>query len=259
MLVLLSLTYANPSDKHLDELFILSGITKQISQFPLIVKMGMTQAHKESQRMPEKIYQELVKSVDTYIVASEILDILKNELKKSITDKEIQEFLIWYKSDIGKKMTQAEELASTPTAYEAMMKSKELLLKDSKRVVFAQKLDKLIGVTKFTTELQLYTAVTTTSAMLSLLEPDKPLDVKKIQAQLYPKIMQSYNNIHELVILSFVYAYKDISFEDLNPYMLFLNQKNSIKMNTILFEALNKGIQKSISKWAKNIASIMTQ
>jgi hypothetical protein len=259
MLLFLSFTYANPSDKNLDELLILSGITEQISQLPSMIKAGMTQAHKQSKVMPEKKYKELVNSVDTYILASEIILVLKNELQKSITDKEIQELLVWYKSDIGKKITKAEELASTPTAYKAMIQSKELLLKDSKRVVFSQKLDKLIGATQLAIELQLYTAVTTTSAMLSIIEPDVPLDIKRIHAQLFPRIMQSYDTIQELVILSFVYAYKDISIEDLNTYMLFLNQKNTIKMNTILLEAMNKGVQKSISKWAKNIAKIVIE
>ncbi|SFV71194.1 Mlr1501 protein [hydrothermal vent metagenome] len=257
MLLFISLSYANPSDKSLDELLVLSGITEQFSQFPDMIKMGMTEAQKNTTAISETKHKALLESVDKYILVSDIIENIRNALEISMTEKEIQELLTWYKSNLGKKITKAEEMASTLEGYQNMMASGELLLKDTKRVLLAKKLDTLIGATTLTIELQLYTAITTTTAILSIIEPNVPLDIKKIESQLYPRIMESHGKIEEMVILSFVYAYKDISFENLNTYINFSSQKTSMKMNGIVFQALNKGFQKSISKWAKNIAKIV--
>ena len=58
-----------------------------------------------------------MKSIEKSLLPTEILAEIRGELKKSISESQANEMLVWYESDLGKKITLAEEKSTSAEAY----------------------------------------------------------------------------------------------------------------------------------------------
>jgi hypothetical protein len=214
----------------------------------------MDQARQQGSALPGNLHQSMLNSVDATILPSEILNEISSSLKKQINESEVKQLITWYESDLGKKITAAEEQASTPEAYQMMAQSAQTLLGNTKRVEFAKKLDKMLKVTDMTLNMQESSGIAVYSALSTAMDPSKPLQLDKLEAQLAAQRPQIRAQIEQMVIISFVYAYRNIDIEDLKKYENFLSQENSRKFNNTVVAAMNRGMEASVSKLAKEIA-----
>ena len=103
-------SFAQVSDDSINKLMDLSGLTIQIGQFPELVKVGMEQAKQHGTQIPEVEYNAILLSIEKSLLPTEILAEIRGELKKSISESQANEMLVWYESDLGKKITLAEEI-----------------------------------------------------------------------------------------------------------------------------------------------------
>lgn len=234
----------------------MSGLTKQVNEFPGLIKTGMIQARQQGAAIPEDLFNEMLKSVDTSILPKEILEKISSSLKKSIREDEINRLLVWYESDLGRKITLAEEKASTPESYQLMISEAKTLLADSKRVEFAKRLDKLIGATEITMNLQKISGIAVYSAIMKAVSPDQPINIDEYKSQMLSIEPKMRANTEQLVIISFVYSYKTFDDKSLEKYESFLNEPTTVKFNNAVVESFNKGLETSISKWADKIGVI---
>ena len=79
-----SLSYADITDESINKLLNLSGLTKQVDQFPGFFKAGLERAKQQSTSIPGDHYSLIVNSVDESILPSEIIEEIRISLKKSI-------------------------------------------------------------------------------------------------------------------------------------------------------------------------------
>lgn len=205
-----SLSFASVSDNPIDKLLDLSGLTKQVREFPGLVKAGMEQARQQGTSIPEDLFSKMLKSADKSILPSEILDEIRSSLNKTISKDEAKKLLKWFESDLGKNITVAEKKASTPEAYQQMIGNAQALLTDSKRVEFAKRLDKLLGATDMTMNIQNYSGLAVFSAIMTAVTPDQPLNIEAYKSQMLAMEPQMRANIEQIVIISFIYSYKTI-------------------------------------------------
>lgn len=252
-----SLSFASVSDNPIDKLLDLSGLTKQVREFPGLVKAGMEQARQQGAEIPEDLFVKMLKSADKSILPSEILDEIRSSLNKTISEDEAQKLLKWFESDLGKNITVAEEKASTPEAYQQMIGNAQALLTDSKRVEFAKRLDNLLGVTDMTMNIQNYSGLAVFSAIMTAVTPDQPLNIEAYKSQMLAMEPQMRANIEQIVIISFIYSYKTIDDKSLEKYEAFLNNPTTVKFYNVVMESMNKGIETSTSNWAVEIGSII--
>lgn len=249
-----TLSYADISDESINKILDLSGLTMQVDQFPGLIKAGMEQAKQQGTPIPNAEYNSMVMSVDESILPSVIINKIRASLKKSINEEEAKQLLAWYESDLGKEITTAEESASTPEAYQKMMQSAQSLLENSERVAFAKRLDVLLGATDMAMNIQGYSGIAVYSAIMTAMQPDVPLNLEPIKAQIDAASAQTHAAVEQMVTLSFVYSYQNIEIDKLNTYEAFLNEPTTVKFNTVTIESMNTGIELSISKWAEALA-----
>lgn len=256
-LLLSSLSYAGASDNSVNKLVLLSGLSKQVGQFPALVKSGFMQASQQSSSMPADELKAIVSSVDKSFVPKKMLDDVKASIKASITEKQAKELLTWYESDLGKKITQAEEQASTPKAYQEMMTSAQSLLADKERVAIAKNLDKLLSASEMTMEMQKNTSLAMYSVMMNAASPGKPVDVDALKPMIDAQIAQSKSAVEQMVQVSFVYSYKNIAIKDLKKYEAFLARKAARKFNEAAFKGISKSLDASAINWAEKLGEII--
>ena len=64
-------------------------------------------------------------------------------------------------------------------------------------------------------------------------------------------------NVQQLVLVSFVYSYKDVDDESLAAYEAFLNRPETMKFNDSTIAGLNSGFEKVVADWADGLAEIL--
>ncbi len=251
-----SLSYADITDESINKLLNLSGLTKQVDQFPGFFKAGLERAKQQSTSIPDDQYSLIVHSVDESILPSEIIEEIRISLKKSINEKEAEKLLAWYESDLGKKITRAEESASTPEAYQQMMQLAQSLLENSERVEFANRIDVLVGATEMTMDIQKNTGIAVYSAIMTAIKPDAPLNIEPFKAQMDALIEQTRATTKQIATISFVYSYRNIKTNNLKKYETFLSEDTTMKFNKAIMDGMNRGIKNSASRWADLLAKI---
>lgn len=249
-----SLSYAEVSDRSLDRILDLSGLKTQMEQFPEMIKAGMEQSKQQGTPLADTQYNSMLMAVDESVLPSEIIEEIRSSLKKSITEEDAQQLLRWYESDLGREITRAEVDSSTPEAYQQMMESAQSLLENTERVEFANRLDALLGATDMAVNLQEYTGIAVYSAIMTAMQPNKPLDLEPVKAQMKASISQARTAIKQLVTLTFVFSYINIETNKLNKYENFLNNSTTKKFNNVVIESMNRAFEGTISKLANSLS-----
>lgn len=242
------------SDKSLSELMALSGLNKQVASLPEMVGAGVAQARQQGAPIPDAEFAEVKKSIVSAFKPSVMISAVGKEIKNNVTESGAKKLLVWYKSSLGKKITKAEEDASTAAAYQQMMKEAQTLLADKKRVKIAQELDRLVNATDMAMQLQESSGVAVYTAVTSALNPGKPVNIEPYLNQVKAQQQQMRANIQQLVMVSFVYSYKTIKIAEMQKYLKFLKRPHTKKFNDSVIKGMNSAFNQSISKMAKSLA-----
>ncbi|MBX2808211.1 MAG: DUF2059 domain-containing protein [Cellvibrionaceae bacterium] len=250
------LSHAGLSDESLTKIIDLSGLTVQINQFPGLIKAGMEQAKQQGSPIPATEYQSMLSSIDQTILPADIIGEIKNTLKQSITEEDATKLLAWYKSDLGKHITKAEEQASSPAAYQQMMQLIPQLLENTERLALAKRMDALIGGTDMAMTIQEHTSIAVFTAIMTAMQPQAPANIEAFKAQMDAASTETRAAVEQMVIASYIYAYQNIETDQLNQYQAFLTEASTITFNKAVVAGMSRGLELSISKWAQALASI---
>lgn len=252
-----SITLADENKKNVNKLLDLSGITKQISEFPILVKSGVEQSRKQGTPIPDSLYQSMHMAIDDSIDPSIMVKGVAIELLNNLNEEEIVQLLSWYESELGRKISLLEEKSSTTEAYTEMMLMSESLLADSDHVNFAKKLDKLVGATDFSMKLQANTQIAVLSSVFKALNPHKFFDIDALKSQMSKQHKQIRANIEQLVIVSFTYTYRNLNQQEIDEYTTFLESSASDKFNKSTMDGIDNEMSKALIQLGKSMAIIL--
>lgn len=251
-----SICLADQRESNIDKLMALSGINKQIASFPDQVKAGFLQGANQGGIGEERV-SKILESADNTIVPDVILGEIRSSLAASLSDEETATLLKWYESDIGRRVTAAEEAASTPEAYEEMLGNAQMLMENDKRVQMAMRIDELVGATKMGMEMQESSSAAIYSAMMAAMAPGQPVDFEAYKKEMEKIEPQMREQMQSLVMLSFLHTYQPVSDDDMAKYEAFLSRPTTKKFNDSALSGLARGFDKVVKDWAGELAVIM--
>ncbi len=254
---LITLAEVEENIRNANRLLELSGITKQIGEFPGLIKTGMEESRKQGAPIPDSLFQAMLMSVDDSTDINRMVKGVAKELQDNLSEEEIQYLFSWYESELGKKITMLEEKSSTTTAYKEMVQMGDSLLADSDRVNFARKLDDLVGATDFSMKLQENTQTAVLSSVFKALNPHKPFDLKALKSQMSKHRAEIRASIKKIVIISFIYTYKDLNEEEIDQYTNFLESAASKNFNNSTIRGIGKEMNKALMRLGKSMAIIL--
>ncbi len=252
-----SFTLAAENEKNVNKLLDLSGITKQIGEFPGLIKSGMEQSLEQGTSIPDNLYQSMHMAVDDSIDPVTMVKGVARELLSNLNEEEILHLLSWYESELGRKITLLEEESSTQAAYKEMMLMSESLLADSDRVKFAKKLDNLVGATDFSMKLQESTQIAVFSTIFKALNPHKPLNLESYKSQTSKQHEQIRTNIEQIVTVSFIYTYRNLKQKEIDEYTGFLESPTACKFNKSAMGGIDKEMSKALIQLGKSLTIIL--
>lgn len=231
-----------------------SGLSNQVKMMPDAVNAGFQQAQANGSAIPAKQSEELRKALVKAFSPKDLSKTIHGEIKKSLTQKDAKSLMKWYNSKLGKKVAKAEEKASTPQAMNEMMAQAQTLVKDEARVQMAVEITNLVKAVDMAMDLQKQTSKTIFAAMMGA--AGQKADMKAFDQQMAANEAQIRTNIQQMVVISMLYAYKDLSNNEIKKYIAFLKQPSSNKFNTAALKGLSTGLTRSVDSMAKSMAAI---
>jgi hypothetical protein len=234
----------------IDKLLTLSGIIEPIEGFPNMIKSSLEQAKQQGSPIPDAAFQTIMETTDKTIVPATIISDISAKVAKVVNAKDVEKLLLWYQSDVGKEITAAEIAGATPDAFAKMQQQAQQLMRDTKRVEFARKIDKLTGATDKMIELQVQAGTAVYAAMVTTMTPETPLDMAQYKTQITANMVPMRSNMENMVLISLVYAYQNIELEKLNKYHDFMADATTKKFSDAAISGLISGFEKSLGKWA---------
>ncbi len=257
-LVGMNLANAGVSNATVDRLFELSGLSAQVGYFPEMVVTGLDQAAEQGGAMPREDYDLIVTSVERAVVPADILAAVRFALRSSLSEEDAEFLLDWYRSPIGRRVTLAEEHASSPQGYAHSM-AQGGTIEDPERIAHAERLEKLMGLTDFTIAVQENTSVAVYAGVLAALQPHQPTDLEAIKLQVRGLLQQSRPAIHQAVVQSSAYSYRDISLGDLDAYVRFLEDPRTQRFNDRVMAGLGGGLEDSVARLGTLLGQAFSQ
>lgn len=253
------LSHAEVTDSDIDRVLQLAGITEQVERFPELIKAGMRQARLDKELISESDFSAMLIRTDDTIRPAEILDVVRDALRETLSDEDLERLLAWYRSDLGREITELERQAGTPEALEHMEAQAAALLENTGRVEFAQRIDQIVGATELTMSIQEHTGIAVFSAITLALRPDSAYqEIARFRQQMAAMRPLFREPTERMVIVSFVYTYQPLDADKLEKFEAFLSRPDTTRFNRTVVEGLGRGLGRSIDNWARALAQIFT-
>jgi hypothetical protein len=263
LFLLPSTVYAQNQNERIQTLYVKSGMDKQVKQLPLLIQTGVDRALEEDGRikqMPRNVKLAISSSVHQAFAIDRFKKTIIEEIKETMTNKDLDKVMAWLESSLGKKCTQLEEAASTPEAFSEIQKLATQVQKSppaEDRVDILKKLDAAVKATETNVEIAMNTQLAVAVAIVASLplEQQAPIDV--IVAGLEKTRPQIEAIMRSQTLLFALYTYQDLTNTELEKYIAFATSPAGTKYHTSTISGFKKALLDGSFKWGESIADIL--
>ena len=259
---------AAAQDQHellVQELYVKSGLAKQIQDIPRSIQAGLDQELLEEEQFakPSPRVIALMKALAPKAFAPEKLKaVVLPELKTGLTTSDLQAALKWLDSPLGIKCTRLEDEASTPEAYPEIDKYKAQLKKSPptpERLKIIHKLDAALKATQTSVEMALNLQV----ALLLAVNATLPEEQQESPAEILDDIKQHRPEIESALqlesLVSLFYTYRSLTEAEINQYIKFATSSAGSKYQEVADAAMKKALIAGGIRWGEAIGEAMKQ
>lgn len=246
-----SLGYAKENadqTKLVEEVFTLSGMDTQIELIPDQVKYGFSQS---SDQLPKELYEEILGIIDGAYNSSEIRKQVLADLIASYDKKKMTIVRDHLKTPLVKKLTELELSASDISQFDAMVQFIDSLEDNepsNERMEIINRLDVAIDASEITTKMALLSQRVVMRAINSVMPKEQQLSDEQLGQFENDFWVSSRDPIKENVLMTLLFAYRDVSDEDLNTYLKILESEDG----QWFYQTLNSAFMASMEGTTKN-------
>lgn len=247
---LISPALAEVSDGQIEQLISISGLNEQVTQFPSLVQMGLEQIKSQ---MDAETYQALVEQANEHLDTEEILAAVGNELSRELDSAQASEIIAWYQSPLGDQVVQAESDAATAADYQNMLQMAETLQQNERLMAYASDISQGNQAAEMAYNLQKHGALASFRGLIYTLAPEKADQISAYEAELESAAPQMRAQLQQLSELSFAYAFRDLTDEQLDGYVEFLERPATQAFTGAVEDGLQTGMQQVTEDWIEAI------
>jgi hypothetical protein len=205
------------------ELYELSGLEKQVAQLSELSVAGLNEEYEQG-GMPVRVYEYLLPiardAYTTHRIKQDLLQRIENNLDVTC----IEAVLGWLQSPLGRKITIAEEAASTPEGIRRMQAYATQLQSNStslRRLQLVKRLDKATNSTEVMLDMATITVHAVMKEINAILPSPQQVDQYTLEQQMNAQRSQMRQNFQNLCIISALYTYQSLSDDELERYVEF--------------------------------------
>lgn len=253
--------FAGEGSNIFDELYIKSGMKKQLKELPLVIKAQFESALQQQQSLNNvdpKTNKLIVELLVESFSSPDIEDGIKKYLSTSMSKIEVQQILAWLNSGIGKTITEMEEKASSAEGYASMTAYAETLstIPPSKKYLDQiEALAKNIKAVESAVDMTMNMQMAMTLAVASS-QPNFTPDVMKMIAQQLELSRDDLTTaVSRHVVVSLLFTYRDLPEKDLQAYIDF----NASGVGTKYTSTTNSGLNKVFMDASQQFGAAMVR
>ena len=205
------------------ELYELSGLEKQVAQLSELSVAGLNEEYEQG-GMPERVYEYLLPIArDTFKVHKIKRDLLQR-IENNLDVTCIEAVLSWLQSPLGRKITIAEEAATTPEgirrmqAYGAQLQSNPTSLR---RFQLVKRLNKATNSTEIMIDMATITVHAVMKEINAIVPSPQRVDQYTLEQQMNAQRSQMRQSFQNVCIISYLYTYQSLSDDELEQYVEF--------------------------------------
>lgn len=155
----------------------------------------------------------------------------------------LNEVMTWKQTALGQKIGELESRgtdADIMKQLEVYAKRFENERPERHRVELILKIDELSGSTEYLTEMGVISMTGFLSIADSLRSKEEQMGLEKIKAHVMSRYSEMKNANRNMVFISLMYAYQDLSDTELNQYIEYMETKNGRRYNAALVSSYKK-------------------
>ena len=257
---LLLLVAGSVHARNVDELMRKSGIWKQVTDFPAMVRAGADEARKKERAsgktvMTDAEYARLVAIFDRAFAPDRMRRIIAREIDRNLGVEDEAKMLAFLDSDLGKRATRLEEQASTP---EMMKEAQEnaaayFLQVPGARVAKLMRLARAVEIGDASASMMINVAAALAyGAAVSAPNGDER-EAKELRKQLQAKKPEMAEAMYQYFVKFFAYIYRPLSDEDLDRYIEFAQTPAAKHFTQVTQKAFNVAFEDGALEAGRNI------
>jgi|LSQX01.1.fsa_nt_gb hypothetical protein len=226
----------DPTERLLD----VSGLRVQLTNALYISRAAVLESLAQIGVEPATL-RVLQRRVAEVLSPEAFLAAVASELQSTFAAGEIEELLAWFESDLGRKITAAEENASAVDAQLDMLLQAETLVQDAERTAVVRRMLEVVRGTDLAVAQASNLMLLTIAAGWGIEHAGVPFNLTGLRVYVLPAFEESIRqSVEESTLLAYLYTYRDIDLSDLEQYTAFLETPVSLKLNDALDRALNR-------------------
>lgn len=178
--------------------------------------------------------------VSRVLEPSAFVEAVPSELERDLTAEDVEALLAWFESDVGRRLTAAEERATNVAAALDLMFRIDTLMQDTERVAFMREFTDSINGADGSVRQATYATLLTMAALWDIDHPGTPFNLPAIRVYLRGFQESVRAEMEEQTVISFVYTYREIDRVDLQLYKEFLATPVAKKFSEVFWWALDR-------------------
>lgn len=247
-----------PNDPDILAVMDLSGLTATIVQVPEQMQAGLNVSQQDKRgKISGADYGALKKIFSDTFSAEAIKQDVVEYLGQTYDKDRYTALVELLQSPLAKRMTALEVATGTPEEFQTMLQyAAGLATKppSAKRVALVAELDKVSHATELTATLQIETLRSMLGAFASYSPAEESATREKLNHIVNGGREQIVTTAHQLVIVSYLYTYRDVSDEDLSKYITIYRNADLQWYLDTASSALVKAIENSSFAAGRRIA-----
>jgi hypothetical protein len=253
----------NPNNDIVYELYVKSGMEKQITQLPLIIQANFEQSALQDEhmrKMPKNVLLTISELAKGAFAPDGMKEIILQELRPNLSTSDIKQIFEWLDSSLGKRCTQLEEAASTPEGYSEMQKYAAGLQNSPptpERLNYLRKFDAATKLTESAVDLSINTQIAVALAIVSTLPKERQRSLDDISREVEKMRAATEAAVRSHILVSLIYTYKSLTDAEIQQYTGFAASPAGTRYNSAELAAMRKAIYAGSVKWGKSIGEAL--
>jgi len=236
---------ATPDQATLDRLYERSGMEAQFTTLPETMRDAFLQglAMGPEMNIPEARLEMLGDRVAGFYAPEDFRTAVEASLRKEMSAEQAQAVLAWLESPLGERITDVEEAAVGPDAYEKTQAYAAALDEGSvpeARVELLRELDEAVNLTETSVEIGVHAQLAAALAANAVQPPERRLEPAQVMAIVEGSRGMIESMTREQVLLSLLYTYRDLSEAELRGYIEFANSPAGNTFNRVVSQAMSR-------------------
>ncbi len=222
-----------------DDIYAITGIKNQLELFPELIN---TQINEQKAQLPDALYLALSENANNSLKMAERVELFKQTILFGLSYQALTDIKTWAESDLGKTIVSLEAEA-TGDAFYKELEAYAKTLDDTKtppadhRIELITKIDDLSNSSRAVTEISVITSLAFMAMINSFQPPEKQVDLATIRNQIMSQIPTIQVSNQNIIRLSMLYTYRDLSDAELMQYIDMLETRSGSEFTRVVYDA----------------------